>query len=206
MARFIAKYRRYRLGVRKPLSELLAGGQRRIIRHGVVAEFQHGIAREYEREAARKLLKIVGTTIEQDEVTPVDPFSGPGCRLSVYDTDDPMLNKQWAEMELVEKAAPGTVRKDVEEFMRSYGANGIDYIEVEPVKVPAPWPKYDSLVKQGRRSIEMVAEQIVETAKLMGLDPETVLHYERGHLNRSEVIAALEELVAAPEAEEIVTA
>jgi hypothetical protein len=206
MARFIAKYRRYRIPGRKPVSEPLVGGARRIIKHGVICEFRHGGVRDYEKDVARQLLKIRGTNTEQDEVTPVDPFSGPGSRLSIFDTDDPVLNRQWNDWDSIEKNPAGTIRKEVEEFLRSYVMNGVDYIEVEPVKVPSPWPKYDSLVKQGRRTIEMVAEQIVETIGLMGLDPGDVLHYERGNLNRPEVIEALEALMAAPEAEEIVSA
>ena len=207
--RAIAKYRRYQLGARKPLSEPTVNGVR-IYRHGFGCEFKHGGVRDYEKDVARKTFSIKGQTVERDEVTRVDPFSGPGSRLSVFDTDDPLLNAQWAEWETIEKGEDGnplpkgTIRKEIENFLLNYSSHGIDYVVVEPVKLKIPWPKYDTLIVHGRRTLSMVAEQIAATAAQIGVDPEIVKAYERANLDRPAVLAALE--VPAEEAEEIVAA
>lgn len=71
----------------------------------------------------------------------------------------------------------------------------LGYIEVEPVKATPPWPAYDKLTAQGRRTVEMVAEKIVATVQDLELDAATVAAYERQNLNRPEVLAALEQSV-----------
>jgi hypothetical protein len=207
--RFISKYRRYKIGARKPLSEPTPTGKR-VYRHGFVCEFKHGGVREYEKDVARKTFSIKGQTVERDEVTRVDPFSGPGSRLSVFDTDDPLLNAQWAEWETIEKGEDGkplpkgTIKKEIEDFLLNYSSHGIDYVVVEPIKLKAPWPKYDSLVPQGARTLAKVAEQIAATAAQIGIDPEIVKAYERANLDRPVVLAALE--VPVEEAEVLVSA
>lgn len=207
--RFVSKYRRYQLSARKPLSEPTVTGKR-IYRHGFTCVFKHGGIRDYEKDVARKTFSIKGQTVERDEVTTVDPFSGPGSRLSVFDTEDPLLNAQWAEWETIEKdedgnpLARGTIKKEIEQFLLNYSSHGIDYVVVESVKLKAPWPKYDSLIPQGRRTLVMVAEQIAATAAQIGIDPETVRAYERANLDRPVVLAALD--VPVEEAEVLVSA
>lgn len=202
--RCIAKYRRYKLGAREHIAEPTLRGMK-VHQYGVVCEFQHGGVRDYEKDAARKVFKIKGITTEQDQVTPIDPFSGPGSRLSVFDTDNPELNKRWAQWDKLEGNHEGTIKSEVEEFLRSYGACGIDYIAVDPVHPKAPWPKYDAILARGKRTSVMAAQIIVDTAEQIGVDPAVVIAYERENLNRPDVIKALE-FVPQPEPEEIVAA
>lgn len=71
-----------------------------------------------------------------------------------------------------------------------------DYLEVKPVKLPAPWPAYDKLVTQGQRKIEHVAEKIVASVLEGGYDAAEVAAYERQNANRPEVLDALGALTA----------
>jgi hypothetical protein len=80
------------------------------------------------------------------------------------------------------------------------------YLRVEPKRLPAPWPAYDKLVPQGRRTVELVAEKIAATVAENGYDPAQVAAYERQNANRPEVLAALEAGVPDEEPEPLVVA
>lgn len=69
-------------------------------------------------------------------------------------------------------------------------------LPVEPPRLSAPWPAYDKLVPQGKRTIDMVAAKIVEKVEEDGYNPVDVLEYEKQNLNRVEVVVALEALIA----------
>lgn len=93
---------------------------------------------------------------------------------------------------------PG-LRKEVEQALLSNPDFGKAYWLFEEAAPVAPWPAYDKLVPQGRRTVEIVAEKIAAMTLDMGLSPADVVAYEREHANRPEVIEALEGLTKAEE-------
>lgn len=85
-------------------------------------------------------------------------------------------------------------RAKVEKFLLEYEGYGRDYMHFPKPKLPAPWAKYDDLKAQGRRTNEMVAEELVKIAEQIGADPGLCMGYEMENLNRPEVVAAFEAL------------
>jgi hypothetical protein len=116
----------------------------------------------------------------------------PAERCSSFDTE-----KEIADPEL---------RSEVEKVLLASPDFGKAYWLYEQQAPAPPWPAYDKLVVQGRRTVEIVAEKIALMTLDMGLDPEAVLAYEREHLNRQQIVEALEGLVSAEEEEELITA
>jgi uncharacterized protein YciI len=126
-----------------------------------------------------------------------DPSSNmeldPAERCSSFDTE-----KEISDPEL---------RAEVEQALLSNLDFGKAYWLYEQRAAAAPWPAYDKLVVQGRRTVENVAEKIALMTLDMGLDPEDVLAYEREHLNRPQVVETLEGLSSTEaEEEELITA
>jgi len=207
MGRFAAQYRRYKITCREHIKMTLANGKENVIQHGVIAGFEHGGPFEpWEREQAHKHFKFRGTTQERDEATPVDP----GLRLSLFDTDAPHLVAQWRQWDALEGQPPGTIKEEVEDFLRGYMAAGHDYIELVPEPVPAPWPTYDALTIHGNRNAEKVAAKNIEIALATGISFEDVIAYEKQNRNDDRILgfynaAQAEQLAGEPE-EELVTA
>jgi len=192
--RFAAKYRRYKVTAREHVKMTLANGKENIIQNGVVCAFSHGGPfQAWEREQALGKFKFRGTTQERDEATPVDP-SG---RLALFDTDTVGLVKQWEAWDVSENQPKGTIKREVEEFLLSYPANGIDYMQLIPIPLTAPWPTYDELTIHGQRKAAHVAERNVEIAQATGIPLEDVIAYEKENRNNELIVATYEEALAA---------
>lgn len=150
---------------------------------GYIAQFRRNDYTDYEKQVAYDRLGGAlnrGSRLGDDMVTPVSNDD----RIGTFDTnliEDPKL------------------RAKVEEMMLAHPDHGRDFILVEQPKIPRPWPRYDELRVQGRRTVEMVVETIVAKVKEDGYSPEDVLAYERQNLNRPEVVEALEELARVPD-------
>ena len=86
------------------------------------------------------------------------------------------------------------LRAQVEQALLESPDLGKAFFLYERFSPAPPWPAYDKLVAQGRRTIELVADKITLMTLDMGVDPETVLAYEREHLNRPLVVEALKGL------------
>jgi hypothetical protein len=82
----------------------------------------------------------------------------------------------------------------------------LGYVQVEPIKLDAPWPAYDKLVVHGQRKIEHVAAKIAEKVLEDGYDVAAVVAYEQQNLNRPEVLAALSALSEEEEPEPLIAA
>jgi len=173
VARYISKYSSMKKTVRKATHTLIQG-QNGPVLHEVsaphIAFFRPVGITPWERDFAVTHFGFKGVADGED----------PLKRISSYDTDEEAKRLNWSDEE---KAAV--------EKMLDDGQNA-DYFRIERPRLPAPWPKYDELVPQGRRTIELVAAQIAETVRTLGLDPQTVAAYERENLNREIVIAELE--------------
>ncbi len=185
--RFASPYPGYQLTAVHEQIEHLANGTTRIVKPGYIVRFRPGDWTVWERQALYDRFGDVirrGQRMEDDMVT----VSDSDWRIGTYDTSEipnPDLRKQ------VEDALLGNV------------AHGHDYIMVAAPEIPAPWPNYPRLTAQGRRTADMVVEQIREKIVDLGIDPEQVAAYERTHLNRPEVTAMLDRLQADSDAPDV---
>jgi hypothetical protein len=180
--RFISPFERYRLVAVHQEIETLANGQPRILSEGYTAEFTPGDTTDYERETAREHFKFRNIVKNMDG-TFVDPVH----RVSSFDTAT-IRDKD--------------LRRRVEQFMldpdRSPDLGKAEgYMLVEKPQLPAPWPAYDDLTVQGRRSAEHVAAKNLEIAAATGVQIDALIAYERqADEPRAEVIAAYEAALA----------
>lgn len=175
--RFISPYAMFRKNVIHSVFDLTTNRPKSI---GFTAMFEPGVFMDHERTAALTTWPHImkrGSRMLDQALTMPAPLDH---RIGVFDT---------STIEDVE------LRKRIEKLMLEDRKYGRDYMMVEEPKVPAPWPAYDELVAQGRRSNEMVAAELVETARKIGADAGAVLRYERANRNRDEVIAAFEALL-----------
>src|SRR5207247_2475639 len=118
---------------------------------------------EREREIAKKKFKFNGLPVDEESGLPINP----DFRITAFDTD----LQGWDEK----------TKKKAEKLLVDSPYNGSDYIIVETLRRPAPWPGYDSV-----RSVKKLLELVVATES----DAEEVLSYEIENKNRPEVVAA----------------
>lgn len=195
--RFISKHARYALmdGLRRESTVITdQGPQTLVTQWDDVCQFDpilYGPPSLYEREQAEQRLAFHGVALETDEVTPVSLQS----RIGVFDTDIAADQRGW---DAEQKAW-------IERKLLGCGDFGSVYILVESVKAARPWPKYDELRPVGRRTIKDVAEKVAEMTRDLGIDPGSVVAYERENANRPEVLAALEAIGAEAEVEAEIT-
>jgi hypothetical protein len=171
MARFVAYGTRYSHGVQTEIVEHFASGNK-ILQRTLEAQFDPQGITEHEVEQGSKVLQIHGLPEDRIEGSEVSPRS----RLAVFDSKIAQKEQRWTEAE----------HDLVVETLRKSDRYGMDFIEVEPVKRPAPWNGYDKL-----ESAEKIAELTLDTES----DPAEVLKYERENADREEVIAELEALI-----------
>lgn len=183
MARYLSKYSSFKKTVKKGEQTLIQGAHGPVL-HELsaphIALFQKMGVTPWERDYAIAHFGFKG--IAEGE----DPLN----RMSSYDTDEEAVRLGW-----------GDEQKAAVEKLLDLGQHTGDYVRIERPRLPAPWPNYDELLPQGRRSAEMVASQIAETVKALGLNVDTVLAYERENRNRADVLEALQ-----PEPELLISA
>lgn len=168
---------------------VLATGDRQVLQKGLIAKpWRWGDVTEWERHTVLEHFGNSFRGLLYDE----DPIH----RLSSFDSLWAQSVNGWTDEE----------REIVEERVRTGPGNGVDYVVVDTPRVPAPWPGYDSLTVQGRRTIQLVAEKIAAMTADTGTPPSHVLAYERENLNRPEVLAAVTALTAEEPAEELIEA
>lgn len=197
MSRWIGKGAGYQLIARADRSEYVAlpngTTQPRVVESMLSLDFQHRALSPYERLAAAKhwakkqrkdgtwdafgaYPESVPMPAAHDNAGRVtqwtEPFS-PDQRFSVFDTD----------------TLPESEREYADAYLRSHHDNGVEYIEVVPEAVPAPWPAYDKL---DGRAVAKLRERVLED----GYDPHAVLAYERATKNRASFVTCLEEIIA----------
>lgn len=212
MSRWISKHARYSFGLKTEVAEdrRRADGswERVVVVPPLIAQFVPIAAATAEDEhahASRHDLEVARSTWLQNkrrDGSPKDvraipsltagalggiatvPFN-PDTLFGVFDTD-------WLATDEERDLADAKLRDP------QYGGIGIDYVEVIPVKVPAPWPNYDKL--RNKRGGATVAEQVGAKVLEDGYDATAVLAYERANANRDDVVKALEEIIAAGDA------
>lgn len=192
--RFISKFAKYEFHALHEIVEPLANGQTRTLSPGFKCHFQVSDKTDWEAELARKTFKFSGVPMSMDGVL-IDPVPS---RVSSYDTDlDPRLKDD----RLAKRhgyASAEALKARVEERLLEACSPEAHISAVKP-KAEEPWRGYDKLVAQGRRTNALIAEKIAERVQEDGYEPAdiaSVIAYERGNLNRPEVIEALEALTA----------
>lgn len=173
--RFGCPHAGYTITLRVPVEEPdpYHPGRHLITREGIQAQFRSGdfTLREKKQIEDRFYFNGLGT-YEGDNMTPLDV----GFRIGTFDTDMQGYDEK--------------TKAFVEEKMQESMYFGNDYILLELVRLPAPWPGYDKL-----RSPKKIVELVDET----GSDVEDVIAYERENANRGDVIDALEALLVPAE-------
>lgn len=162
MARYISRSPKYSVGIGEPEMAQVNG----LIfeqRPKKIGKFQQGLALEHEIEAALKAFTFRGLP---DGVPPE-------TMISVFDTSDYQKANKLSDEE----------RENVEEWLESLPSFGADYIKVEELRAPKPWPSYD----------EDSVEDIVAAVDRFHFDVEDVRRYEQENENRSELLAQLVE-------------
>jgi len=165
--RFISQHRGYHLALRGPsISGYQPTGEAIISAKALAAEFTQGGASPWEIDEALERWEGVWSGLAEG----VDPRS----RLSVFDTEWAQKEFEWTDEE----------REYVEQKMLNLsGRIGNEYIQVEEITAPLPWPSYKTFNSP---------ERIVQFMREGGIDPEVVLRYERENLNREDILEAVE--------------
>jgi len=168
--------------------EVMGDNMTRIKKQGYTVRFKQGDVTDFEKDLGRKKLTFRGIPWNLDG-SPFDPTN----RIASFDTASIEDKELRARVEKAMLENPECGRSDC-------------YILVEKPKLEAPWPDYGNLVPKGKRTIEMVADKIANTVANTGIDPDSVILYERENENRPEVIEALEGLSDPVDDEELVEA
>jgi hypothetical protein len=188
--RFISVYPGLRVVLRNQRTEQLADGSRREIRPGLYAQFAPNEFNEREREAA---FERFGNQIYKGSRMTDETLTVPASqiwRIGVWDS-------AWIDAD---------ERGEAERLMLAHRRLNLDFIHVEPVRVPKPWANIDKIRVMGRRTMEHVVAEIVRITQEIGVDPAAVAAWERDNENRYEVLAALAALTADEPEEELVEA
>jgi hypothetical protein len=182
--RFLSRAPGYRFFA-KPTTNEIRNADNALVRlggEGFVCYFKAGGLREYEKDFARANFAFQGVPLDQDGVHPIDPIRS---RVSVFDTDDDPALSQDPEL-----------KKLVETRLLDPRYSGPEnHVLVTAPKMQEPWPNYDKLIAQGRRTNDIVAEKIAARVAEDGYgedDIAVVVAYEKANLNRPEVLAVLE--------------
>lgn len=131
-----------------------------------LAKFTQGLALDHEVEAALKAFTFHGLP---DGVPPE-------TMISVLDTRDYQKQNDLSDEE----------REEIERKLEANPSFGTDYIRVEELRAPKPWPSYDD------DSVDEIASAI----ERFQFNPDDVRRYEQENLNRPELIEKLVELGA----------
>lgn len=132
-----------------------------------IARFTQGLALDHELAAALKAFTFRGLP---DGVPPE-------TYISVLDTRD-----YQKEFKLTDEE-----RLALEQHLETLPSFNVDYIRVDEIRAPKPWPTYD----------EDSVEDIVAAIERYNFDADDVRRYEQENLNRPELFEKLVELGAA---------
>lgn len=128
-----------------------------------IAKFTQGLALDHEVEAALNAFTFNGLP---DGVPPQ-------TMISVLDTRDYQKQFKLTDEE----------RLEIEAHIESLPSCGADYIRVDEIRAPKPWPSYD----------EDSIEDIVSAIERFQFDADEVRRYEQENLNRSDLLEQLVE-------------
>lgn len=179
MARFLAKYRNYSHGARSELVEHYATGRSKVLEKTLEAQFLPEAVTDHDKQVGLSSFGWKGLPEDRDTGGEVSPIRN----LSLFDSERARIDNHWTDEEhdIVVKA------------LRESTMLGVEFIECELPKPKAPWAGYDKLESP---------DQIAEIALATETPIDTVLAYERAHLNREDVIEVLSDLQDSAPAED----
>jgi hypothetical protein len=165
--RFISPHSNYAIQVREPVERVLAHGE-----HVSRVIDSKPIVADFQQGGL--MPHEVEVALETFNFSGLPEGVNPVTRLSFYDTEGAFPNdpetREMVEQRMLELA------RDREQA----------FIPVEHPLAPRPWASYD----------EQTVEEILETMRTTGTDPNVVARYEAENRNRSTLLEALSE--AAP--------
>jgi hypothetical protein len=164
--RFVAFAARYDHGIGEPTIALVNGLEMETSKKRI-AKFQQGALLEHEVEAGLKAFTFKGLA---DGVEPQ-------TRLSVFDTRDYQKANRLTDEE----------REEVEKILLASPAFGAEFIVVDEITAPKPFPSYD----------EKDPEEILEVVEAAGIEPDVAYRYEAENEARQELLEAFAKLGAA---------
>jgi hypothetical protein len=165
LARYVARAARYTHGIGDAETALVNGIEMET-KKSRTARFQAGVLLDHETEAGLKHFTFKGLA---DGVPPE-------TRLSVFDTRDAQKSFGWTDEE----------REAVEAKLDNSPAFGADFIKVEELRAPKPFPSYD----------EKEPEEILELVTAAGVEPDVAYRYEVENEARQDLLDAFSELGA----------
>jgi hypothetical protein len=170
--RFISRYGRFAMVVRRQQQEVYANGAVHVIQPEIAAYFEPNRLTPVEREMAVAHWSFNGSMQEADEVTTYPP----DYRIGLFDSLEAQRDHDWSD----------EIREEVE---RKLAENAERYPNIIVVRsnVPPPWPRYDDF----RGTPGQLLRRLVED----GHDLEVVLAYERDHQNRPKITFELEQAI-----------
>ena len=164
--RFVAFAARYDHGIGEPTIALVNGLEMETSKKRI-AKFQQGVLLQHEIEAGLKAFTFKGLA---DGVEPQ-------TRLSVFDTRDYQKANRLTDEE----------REGIEKILLGSPAFGSEFIAVDEITAPKPFPSYD----------EKEPEEILEVVEAAGIDADVAYRYEAENLGRVELLEAFTKLGAA---------
>jgi hypothetical protein len=170
--RFISRYGRFSVTIRRHEQEAYANGAVRVIQPEITASFQPNRLTPLEREMAVHHWTFNGSMQEADEAT----IYPPDYRIGLYDSLEHQRDAGFDD----------DLREEIEAKLVE-NAEQYPNIIVVRSNVPAPWPRYDDF----RGTPGQLLRRLVED----GHDLETVLAYESEHQNRPKIVAELEQAI-----------
>lgn len=195
--RFIAKYAAYQTCFKRDIVEEYASGGSSIRQPLWNCAFKPDRWLEHEAKAARAVFLNFGMPVEPDGVTAIDPV----YRFSVFDTEEYQAEHKDDMVYPPFKPFDDEMRVELEQWLLNHADYGNAFIMVEAPRLEPPWPKYDEFRGvRGMPTGQRVAERVLED----GYDILEVLAYERANKNRSDVVDALEALLAPEPADDSV--
>jgi len=176
--RFISKFGSWAMPIKAEHVEAYATGLTRTVSEGVYAKFAPGTLTAAERELAINHWTFNGLGQLEDQVTTVPP----DYRIGGFDTEIAQQMNGWDD----------ETRVLVEEKLLARALVNDDILAIEEIRVAPPWPRYDSYAGGPKALLRKLVDE--------GHDIGLALAYERENQRRDDVILALEELLADPEA------
>lgn len=180
MARFVTRHGNAALTAREEIKEDFATGKSRIVQRALYVQFGSDGLTDHDYEVARTNLTFLGLPEDREKGGEADPRP----RMGVFDSALAQATNGWTDEEA----------EIVVDFLRAHEWMGRGYVEVEALRLPRPWPRYDVTP----------AEAIVQTAEAIGVPLEDVLAYERENQEREEVCRLLAGELSVREPEEVI--
>ena len=168
MAKFIAKFGKYRHGIRTGRSMVLADGQRQELTKDLMARFDISVVTQEEQELGIRSFVHAGLPEDRD----TNEHFSPRSRISGFDSERAQVMYGWTDDE----------RELVEYTLRNSPHYGDEFMEVTPQPAEKPWPTYDDVSDP---------DKIVEVALAIGIPLEDVIAYELENRKSAPVIDAL---------------